>query len=256
MRSHIAAVFVGMIACWLLVVACSQSSGPDLDGIGSIVKESMQHKFDSDASLREYHMTVEKVDVLRSSGNSYKGLATVHTQKGDNHDVAIDVTVDGDKVLWQAPPGSFAFAIQEQVKGAVGAPQTGLPAALPTPNQAASTPPGTTTLQATGSGWVYVTTKSGKTACQVNADEVDCQSAFTFNTPMSNGMHANGVRFTSTGETEWVSGDLGDIPTTTLDYGTYRALTWSIDASSDGTRFTNTSTGHSIFISVDRVDAA
>ena len=67
------------------------------------------------------------------------------------------------------------------------------------------------------------------------------------------GNRANGVTFRSNGTYEWVVGDLGDIPVTTLDYRSYQALSWTIDASYAGTRFTHNGTGRSVFISVDDV---
>ena len=48
-----------------------------------------------------------------------------------------------------------------------------------------------------------------------------------------NGMHANGVRLTPNGEVSWLVGNLGDIPVVTLDYRTYRAVGWTIDARED-----------------------
>ncbi|MUL85214.1 MULTISPECIES: hypothetical protein [unclassified Mycolicibacterium] len=114
------------------------------------------------------------------------------------------------------------------------------------------TPPTANTLRPTSTGMVYITTKSGKTRCQISEFEVDCEAPFT-NTPYIDGYRANGVRFTADGRIDWVSGNLGDIPTVTIDYRTYRALNWTIDARFDGTTFTHTGSGRSIFVSVDKV---
>jgi hypothetical protein len=122
-------------------------------------------------------------------------------------------------------------------------PPPALPAASPpTPSAKALTP---------SDGYVYIVTRSGRTYCQITTFEVDCQAPFT-NTPFVNGMRANGVRFTADGKVEWVSGDLGDIPVVGIDYGTYRALSWTIVATQAGTTFTH-SNGHSIFVSLDNV---
>jgi len=67
-------------------------------------------------------------------------------------------------------------------------------------------------------------------------------------------MPANGVRLSSGGQISWVVGNLGDIPAQTLDYRTYSAVGWTIDASEDGTRFTNDSTGRGMVISVEGVE--
>jgi hypothetical protein len=103
-------------------------------------------------------------------------------------------------------------------------------------------------------GYVFIETKSGKTRCQLNEDEVGCESDFT-NSPVMNGMHANGVRLTADGKVSWLVGNLGDIPVVTLDYRTYSAVGWTIEAREDGTRFTNDSTGHGMTVSIDGVQA-
>jgi hypothetical protein len=61
------------------------------------------------------------------------------------------------------------------------------------------------------------------------------------------------VRFLTDGALQRVSGDLGDIPVTPIGYGTYRALSWTIDASGAGTRFTHDGTGRSLFFSLEKV---
>jgi hypothetical protein len=101
---------------------------------------------------------------------------------------------------------------------------------------------------------VFIETKSGKTRCQINDDEVDCESTFT-NSPVIAGTHANGVRLSASGELHWLVGNLGDIPVVTLDYRTYHAVGWSIDARENGTRFTNDRTGHGMVVAVDGVQA-
>jgi hypothetical protein len=101
-------------------------------------------------------------------------------------------------------------------------------------------------------GYVFIETKSGKTRCQLNAEEVGCEAQFT-NSPVLDGTHANGVRLTANGEVSWLVGNLGDIPTVTLDYRKYSAVGWTIDAGEDGTRFTNDRTGHGMVVAVGGV---
>jgi hypothetical protein len=103
-------------------------------------------------------------------------------------------------------------------------------------------------------GYVFIETKSGKTRCQLNEEEVGCEAQFT-NSPVMNGMHANGVRLTANGEVSWLVGNLGDIPAVTLDYRTYSAVGWTIEAGEDGTRFTNDRTRHGMTVAVDGVQA-
>jgi hypothetical protein len=114
-------------------------------------------------------------------------------------------------------------------------------------------PAGAIPLPPDNNGYVFIETKSGVTRCQINEDTVGCEAPFT-NSPLQDGEHANGVSVTSTGSVQWVLGNLGAIPTVTIDYKTYAAQGWTITATSDGTRFTNDHTGHGMFVSVDKVN--
>jgi len=103
------------------------------------------------------------------------------------------------------------------------------------------------------SSYVFIQTKSGQTRCQIDEQSVGCEAPFT-NSPMQNGVRANGVNLSADGKIEWIVGNLGDIPVVTIDYRTYSAVGWTIDATSDGTRFTNQRTGHGMFVSIEKVD--
>jgi hypothetical protein len=140
---------------------------------------------------------------------------------------------------------------------------TSRPTIRPTaaPPKTLTPPPPSTTAAAPGAevlppenGYVFIETKSGKTRCQLSADEVGCEAQFT-NPPVLEGVPANGVRVTVSGEVSWVVGNLGDIPVVTLDYRTYSAVGWTIDAREDGTRFTNDATGHGMNVAIDGVQA-
>ncbi|WP_408066063.1 hypothetical protein [[Mycobacterium] zoologicum] len=133
----------------------------------------------------------------------------------------------------------------------------------PPPSSTAPTKPPTSTtprkpsdaeqLPPTENGYVFIETKSGRTRCQISARLVECEAEFT-NSPLKNGMHANGVSVSSDGTVQWVLGNLGDIPVVTIDYQTYQALDWRITADTNGTRFTNDRTGHGMFVSIDNVE--
>jgi hypothetical protein len=77
----------------------------------------MQEKFDSDSTFSKYSLQVVKVQVVKSTGNQYQGIATVHTPTGTDREVSIQVTADGERIMWQAPPGSFLFLAQEPLAG-------------------------------------------------------------------------------------------------------------------------------------------
>lgn len=139
---------------------------------------------------------------------------------------------------------------------------------VPAPTPAPSSPPRATALPAPtgptmpsgaiplppdGNGYVFIETKSGQTRCQINKDSVGCEAPFT-DSPIKDGEHANGVSITAGGSVQWVLGNLGAIPTVTIDYKTYAAQGWTINAAPEGTRFTNDKTGHGMFVSVEKVD--
>ncbi|MGH3638188.1 MAG: hypothetical protein ACRDUX_04070 [Mycobacterium sp.] len=121
----------------------------------------------------------------------------------------------------------------------------------PTPSRTAAPPPAAQALPPQN-GYVFITTKSGQTRCQISATEVGCEAPFT-NPPTVNGVPANGVSLTAGGQVEWISGNLGDIPVVTIDYRTYSALGWTIVATEDGTRFTNDGTKHGMFVAIQGV---
>ena len=114
-------------------------------------------------------------------------------------------------------------------------------------------PPGADVLPPEN-GYVFIETKSGKTRCQLNEEEVGCEAQFA-NSPVMNGVDANGVRVTPNGEVSWLVGNLGDIPAVTLDYRIYHAVGWTIDAREDGTRFTNDRTAHGMVVAIEGVQA-
>jgi hypothetical protein len=127
----------------------------------------------------------------------------------------------------------------------------------PTPSRpappSANPPAGAIPLPPDQNGYVFIETKSGQTRCQIDSDSVGCEAQFT-NSPIEDGERANGVNVTATGSVQWVVGNLGDIPTVTIEYRTYDAEGWTIAASESGTRFTNKNTGHGMFVSVEKVD--
>jgi len=114
-------------------------------------------------------------------------------------------------------------------------------------------PAGAIPLPPDQNGYVFIETKSGMTRCQINKESVGCEAPFT-NSPLQDGEHANGVSISSGGSVQWVLGNLGAIPTVTIDYKTYSAQGWTINATAEGTRFTNDHTRHGMFVSIDKVN--
>ncbi len=95
------------------------------------VKVSMQRKLDSDPELKEFDLTVVDVMLVNKAGNEFKGIATVRTPDGEEHDVPIDVTADNDSALWEAPPGAFLFAVDPPLPPPPAAPPRPAPAPVP-----------------------------------------------------------------------------------------------------------------------------
>jgi hypothetical protein len=137
-------------------------------------------------------------------------------------------------------------------------PSTATPAptttsAPPSTPASPTAPAGAIPLPPDQDGYVFIETKSGLTRCQINKETVGCEAPFT-NSPLQDGEHANGVSISSGGSVQWVLGNLGAIPTVVIDYKTYEAQGWTINATEQGTRFTNDHTGHGMFVSIDKVN--
>ncbi len=143
----------------------------------------------------------------------------------------------------------------------VATPPSGIEPTFPTPRPTRETPAPDTTANPGSpagdltpqNGFVFIETRSGQTRCQLSVDEVGCESQFT-DSPLIDGTPANGVILTPDGKVSWLLGNIGDIPAVTLDYRTYHALGWTIDASADGTRFTNDETGRGMVVAVEGVE--
>ncbi len=157
-----------------------------------------------------------------------------------------------DGTATRTPDSSFTepeFPTPRPSRPTTAPPSTSVPS--PTPSR--PRPPGGEVLRPQN-GYVFIQTKSGKTRCQLDEQEVGCESAFT-DAPVIDGMPANGVRLSADGELSWVVGNLGAIPAVTLDYRTYSALGWTIEATESGTRFTNDATGRGMVVRIEGVES-
>lgn len=92
------------------------------DAIAQEVKTTLQQQLDS-GDLKEEHLQVAKVTLLHDQGNRYQAIATV-VLDGKNHDVPLNVLVDGKKVAWQSDSGAFAFVAQAMMQKALADLQT------------------------------------------------------------------------------------------------------------------------------------
>jgi hypothetical protein len=106
-----------------------------------------------------------------------------------------------------------------------------------------------------------VRTESGKVRCDILSGNVSCQYLPGFpQAPVDNwGGHYDNANVTSGGAFSWMDGNIpGAHPEndTVHNYGqTYDMLGWTIVPSEDGTRLTNDSTGHGMFVSIENVNS-
>lgn len=91
--------------------ATSPTAAPT-EAIAGEVEVAMQRNLDDDPDLND--LTVVEVLLVHKSGNEYKGIATVKAADDTEHDVPVDVTADDENVLWETPPGAFAFAKENE----------------------------------------------------------------------------------------------------------------------------------------------
>lgn len=161
--------------------------------------------------------------------------------------VGCQSTVDGN------PQGSGPNATEPTFPTSQPSRSSPAPTTTTTTTPIAATPPAAESLPPQN-GYVFITTKSGQTRCQINTAEVACEAPFT-SSPVVDGTPANGVRVTADGQLKWVLGNLGDIPVVPIDYRTYNAQGWTIVATEDGTKFTNDGTGHGMSVAIGGVEA-
>lgn len=164
--------------------------------------------------------------------------------------VATAALLTGCQDAPESPPRIKPISPTEPTVPTPRAPRT--PTAAPPTTAPRPVPPPAQVLPA-DNGYVFIQTKSGKTRCQLDTAEVGCEAPFT-DAPTVDGAPANGVRLSAGGRMDWVVGNLGAIPAVTLDYRTYRAVGWTIEADEDGTRFTNDETRHGMVVAVQGVE--
>ena len=92
----------------MLFSSCTLSN----DDIAATVKKSMQEKFATDPNIHQLGLLVSEVYVARLQGTSYRGLATI-LYHGKPYTVDVDVTADGNNVLWSVQPTEFLFIAQD-----------------------------------------------------------------------------------------------------------------------------------------------
>ena len=125
MSTRLIVGLVGIVLTALAIVA--GVAGTDLlnggsgntENIAAHVAQSMEETLSTDTN---YRLHVVKVDIIKSQGNEYQGMATVRTAGGTERDVPVEVTADFGRVMWETAPGAFLFALQEQLRAPSSSP--------------------------------------------------------------------------------------------------------------------------------------
>ncbi|MCJ8169801.1 SPOR domain-containing protein [Atopomonas sediminilitoris] len=102
-------VKVFLIVVFLILAGCK----PSIERIESDTKTSIQETLDSDKKYSKYGMQVDSVSVVMEEGNRYKGIAYISLEEAQ-YPIAITVISDGEKLIWSAGPGQFAFLVQHE----------------------------------------------------------------------------------------------------------------------------------------------
>ena len=111
------------------------------------------------------------------------------------------------------------------------------------------------------SDYQYVSTVSGAVRCVLSSDHVSCERSgpggFPGAPPTESGTNMNIARVDSDGSFGWGLANMGSGQDNlvTLQYDQpYQFKGWTVEPSSDGTRFTNDATKHGMFVNIDVVD--
>lgn len=107
--------FIALTALLATLLAC----GPSSDDVGRTVQFSMQDWLASNPDLRQYKLKVTKVMAVKESGNKYQGIATIRFD-GVERQVPVQITSDGEAVIWRTEPGAFLFVVQGELQKAFG----------------------------------------------------------------------------------------------------------------------------------------
>jgi len=91
----------------LLVLGFSGCGATD-EQIGETVRTSMQNTLDTDPQFARWNLQVTRVQVVHQTDNLYQGVATIRF-RATSHSVPVQVTYDGNNVVWKTDPGAFSF---------------------------------------------------------------------------------------------------------------------------------------------------
>jgi hypothetical protein len=102
---------VSLIIILVVVYKFIDSSGITFDKKKDISKQvvvSMQSELDKNPTFSKYQLKVLRVDLVKESSNKYNGFAVV-LFKDTEQNVPIEVTYDGDNMMYSTKPFAFSF---------------------------------------------------------------------------------------------------------------------------------------------------
>lgn len=92
--------------------------GPSEDEVAAWVKTDIQNYLWNDPTYGKYQPRVTDVSLIKKTDVEYAGIAKVRAgYSGTDHNVAITVTYNGDKGMWEAERGAFLFLILSDMPG-------------------------------------------------------------------------------------------------------------------------------------------
>ena len=104
-------ILAGVICLGFLTLA---GCGMSREQVAASTTRSMQETFNSKPDMKDWHLTVTSVQVVKLDNNRYRGDAKV-VFEGETNDVMLDITADGENIAWSASPFAFQF-VEEKIE--------------------------------------------------------------------------------------------------------------------------------------------
>jgi hypothetical protein len=101
--------FAGVLLCTLALAGCS----PTPETVGQMAKTSIQDVLRVDPRFEGSGIEVTKVQLTLEGERQYKGIASIK-HKGREHEVPVNVLVDGLSIKWSTAPDAFSFVPQHK----------------------------------------------------------------------------------------------------------------------------------------------
>ena len=102
-----------LLAVLMMLTGC----GPSRADLETWVKGELQKHVQTDPVLKPYGITVESVQLVESGKNKYEGMGMVKFQ-GAEKAVPLEVTADGERMMYQTKPSAFDFVAQAEMQKA------------------------------------------------------------------------------------------------------------------------------------------